>query len=456
MASSTILRRTAHAATSRGQATFWVLCLAAVLRLTTIFALKSYMTTETAYEHHVIATSLVMGLGFSFPFYGPLGLTSQQAPLVPILLAACYSVFGTGHPLALLAFQVIASIASLATVYAVSEIAGRIGGDRPRLLAGLGCAVYPAFVISVTHVQAVSFTTAWLALMVLTGFRAVEDPRPSRLILLAIWAGLGVLTDPVSTIPAALTIGYLAFVWGRVAGWRAVARDISLTAGIVMLIVAPWTMRNWMVHRRLILIKDSFWYVLWQGNGPDASGTDKLILSPQKVEQEPSGMDLVGRYRKLLRDRRQSVSVDSTLPADFRARLAQMPTEIERMDAFGVLIRDFIQENPRHYIRMCLRRLRYFIAFDPTNPKSSHPLYRFSYLGVGALGLVGALLTGRQRRHLALVYGAMLGVALPSIFIITSARFRLPAEAFLLILAALGASGIAYSLHHSDDTKATR
>lgn len=425
-----------------------VLGLAAVLRLAAIFGLRSYLTTETAYEHHVIASNLVTGLGFSFPFFGPLAPTSQQAPFVPLLLAACYAMFGVGHPLALLLFQVLATVASVATVYGVSEIAGSIGGDRPRLLAGLGCAVYPAFIISVTHIQAVPFVTAWLVLMVLWGFRTAEDFRPRNLVMLGVWAALGALTDPILLLPAALTLGYLGIVLKPRAGWSGVARCVGLMASVVMLATMPWTIRNWVVHQRLVPIKDSFWYVLWQGNGPEASGTDKLMHPQRESDPQPSVMDLAGRHRMLLRERRRSVSVDSVLPAEFRARLAQLPTEIERMDAFGVLIRDFLRENPGHYLRMCWRRLNYFIAFDPTNPKSSHPLYRLSYLATAALGLVGVVVAGSDRRLLTLIYGGIAGIALPSILIITSARFRLPAEAFLIVLGAVGVARLMSALDH--------
>ncbi len=440
MLSQSVQHNTAPGATSGGKTAIWVFGLAAILRLGTIFALRSYLATETAYEHHIIATNLIMGRGFSFPFYGPLGLTSQQAPLIPLLLAACYAVFGVGRPLALLLFQLFAVVASVASVYAISEIARQIGGDRARLLAGFGCAVYPAFVISVTHVQPVTFAMAWLALMVLAGLRIVEDHRHANLMMLGVWIGLGALTDPILLLPGAAILGYLGIVWRSRIGWPGAARYVGLTAVVVFVALTPWTIRNWAVHHRLMLIKDSFWYVLWQGNGPEASGTDKLILPPQDGEREASIMDFVGRYRRLLRERRQGISVDSVLPAEFRARLAQMPTEVERMDAFGVLIRGFLRENPAHYIRMCLRRLCYFATFDPTNPKSSHPLYRLSYLGAAALGLVGAITSGSRWRRLTLVYVAMIGVALPSILIITSARFRLPAEAFLIILAGLGVS----------------
>jgi hypothetical protein len=212
-----------------------VLGLAAVLRLAAIFVLRSYLTTETAYEHHVIATNLIMGRGFSFPFFGPAVPTSQQAPFVPLLLAACYAMFGVGHPLALLLFQVLATVASVATVYGVSEIAGGIGGKRPRLLAGLGCAVYPAFIISVTHIQAVPFVTAWLVLMVLWGFRTAEDFRPGNLVILGVWAALGALTDPTLLLPGIVTLGYLGTVWRSRAGWIGAAWCVGLTAGVIAL-----------------------------------------------------------------------------------------------------------------------------------------------------------------------------------------------------------------------------
>ena len=47
-------------------------------------------------------------------------------------------------------------------------------------------------------------------------------------------------------------------------------------AGVALLVIAPWTVRNWLVHGEPVFIKSTFGYAFWQGNSPGSWGTDKV------------------------------------------------------------------------------------------------------------------------------------------------------------------------------------
>ena len=43
------------------------------------------------------------------------------------------------------------------------------------------------------------------------------------------------------------------------------------------------------------------------------------------------------------------------------------------------------RDEPGRYARLCLRRLRYFVLFDETNPKTRSTVYRAGHLALSAL-----------------------------------------------------------------------
>jgi len=98
-----------------------------------------------------------------------------------------------------------------------------------------------------------------------------------------------------------------------------------------------------------------------------------------------------------------------------------------------------LSENPRNYLRMCGVRLGQMLWFDPTNPRAYVLSYRLSYLTLLVLATVGVGLSMTLRRpsywQMPLLAG--LGILVFHVLTITSARFRLPIEALLLLPAGL-------------------
>ncbi len=90
-------------------------------------------------------------------------------------------------------------------------------------------------------------------------------------------------------------------------------------------------------------------------------------------------------------------------------------------------------------MRLCLRRLRYFVLFDETNPKSRPLIYRLPHLGLTLLAAWGIwVCAGGDCRRLA---PTVLTVALITVFhvlTIVSARFHIPIEPLLGLWAAHG------------------
>ena len=112
-----------------------------------------------------------------------------------------------------------------------------------------------------------------------------------------------------------------------------------------------------------------------------------------------------------------------------------------------------LRADPMRYPRLCLQRLRYFVLFDETNPKTRSRLYRASHLGLTVLAVLGLIVARNDlRRRLG---PTLLVVALIVTFhtlTIVSARFHLVIEPIMAIWAA---SGLTRWDRQRDDSRAT-
>src|SRR4051812_6281071 len=82
-----------------------LIALAIAVRLAAVLVLQSHLVPRSTYEHGEIAANLLAGRGFSIRFLGVEGPTSQQAPLYPLMVAACYAIGGIEQPLSLLVLE---------------------------------------------------------------------------------------------------------------------------------------------------------------------------------------------------------------------------------------------------------------------------------------------------------------------------------------------------------------
>ena len=131
-------------------------------------------------------------------------------------------------------------------------------------------------------------------------------------------------------------------------------------------------MRNALVHGEFVAIKSTFGYAFWQGNCKLSEGTDKVRRASIEpiLRRGASESSLSGLNRALWEARHEAGYLDDiALTKDDYRRLGSV-SEPERS---RILFRRALAElgaDPWRYPRLCLRRLRYFVLFDETNPKS--------------------------------------------------------------------------------------
>ena len=417
-------------------------CLALGLRVAVVLVLRSEHAAPVAYEHGRIAENLLAGRGFSIEFLGTEGSTSQQAPFYPALLATAYWCFGVNTPQSVIAVELLQCIAGTGLVLAVVWLGWSMVPDRRAVgwIAGLGAAVYPTHLYMVTHLQ----VAPWAALLLTLLLAVVASPHWQATrrgaIIAGCLAGLLLLVEPILALAlpicaAAFWLGEKQNRWQDRFRWGSVGR-VALMVGVAALIVSPWIVRNWRVHRQFVFVKSTFGYAFWQGNNPISWGTDKIPKpSAEQLRLDHDGTP-AGVNRALWEARHETLYIDDVLlkPSGYREFAGLSEPERSRLLARRAL--RFIRHNPARYGRLCMNRLRYFLLFDETNPKAANRVYRWStiiWLVLASLGLLVSL--GRWREFWP-SYAVFFAVTLFHALVITSVRFRIPIEPLSFVWAA--------------------
>jgi len=414
-----------------------LIVLAVAARAAAVLVLQSHRVPRSTYEHGEIAANLLAGRGFAVRFLGADGPTSQQAPAYPILVAGAYALGGVGTPRSLLILELgQAALGGVLVGFAVILAAEAVPG-RPRLaiLAGLISALHPTLVYAATHVQVASLAAVLLTACLAWAYRAGRTGRWRDALGAGVALGLLALADPI----LGLVAPGMAWAILQGNGWRRSARLVATVAATAGLCVLPWVIRNARVHGEFVPIKSSFGYAFWQGNCSMSEGTDKVVRpSVERALNRGSG-NLRDLNAALWEARHEAGYLDdiALTPADYRKLGAVSEPERSRV-LFRRALAD-LRADPGRYPRLCLRRLRYFVLFDETNPKTRSPVYRVGHLGLTLLAALGLLIaTPEARRRLA---PTLLTAALIASFhamTIVSARFHLPIEPLMGLWAASG------------------
>lgn len=411
----------------------WVLIALAVLaRAAAVLVLQSHTVARSTYEHGEIAANLLAGRGFSVKFLGADGPTSQQAPVYPLVVAAAYAVGGVGTPRSLLVLELGQSALGGLLVAAVLMLAREVAPGRVWVAraAGLLVALHPTLVYAATHVQVALLAAALLAATLAWAYRTARTGRAGDAAATGALLALLMLTDPI--------LGLAGAGVGLAIGRRArLLAAVGLTAAAGL---APWTVRNARVHGEFVAVKSTFGYAFWQGNCTLSEGTDKVVRpSVERALASGTARDPRGLNAALWAARHEAGYLDDVAltAADYRALAAVSEPERSRL-LFCRALAD-LRADPGRYPRLCLRRLRYFLLFDETNPKTRNAVYRAAHLGLSAAAVLGLLLARPTARHrlLPTVVPAALIAAFHTLTIV-SARFHIPLEPLLALWAACG------------------
>ena len=140
-----------------------------------------------------------------------------------------------------------------AVVVVVGLLGRRIGGTRVGLLAAAVAAFYPRFVMLDAELSSEGLFALTVGVLLLMAYRFVERPTRRRALGLGMLVGLaalaheeGLLFLPVLVIPLA---------WRTDPQLRRRLTAVTILGTLV--VIAPWTMRNWFAFHQVVPVANS-------------------------------------------------------------------------------------------------------------------------------------------------------------------------------------------------------
>jgi hypothetical protein len=424
-----------------------LIAIAIVSRMGAVWVLQSHLVPRSTYEHGEIASNMLAGRGFAIKFLGADGPTSQQAPVYPTIVAAAYAIGGVETPRALFLLEMGQSIVGGLLVLGVVRLCRFLAPGQPWMAwsAGLIVALHPTLVYAATHVQVATLGATLLTWTLVWAYETGSRGRTHDSVITGGLLGLLALTDPILALAA---VGVVLAIWQAGSGvpghLQRSFRLITIVGIVSLTIISPWLVRNFLVHGEFVAIKSTFGYAFWQGNCSLSEGTDKVVRPSVEhiLGRQLAGSKLSDLNRTLWQARHEAGYLDDIALTKADYRLLGSVSEPERSRILFNRALANLTADPGRYVRLCLRRLRYFIFFDETNPKARALAFQVPHFMLTGLAVIGLLLTPRSvRKRLGPTIAVVALITLFHCLTIVSTRFHIPIEPLLAIWGAAGLVG---------------
>jgi hypothetical protein len=237
------------------------------------------------------------------------------------------------------------------------------------------------------------------------------------------WLGLGTVLGLTALLRQTILLWIpfllLWIAWagrGRVRLWGP-----GLALSVVVLLILPWTVRNYIVYKAFLPLNSNAGYALYSANHPDHG------IRFDQDYPAPLPTDLID---KVLNE-------------------AQWNTELAKRGL------QFVLDDPQRYLLLSLNRVGIFFNFWFSSESSliSNLMRVFSYGLYLPFFLYGLALSWRSRQKASLVY--LFAMVFSALHILTwaSIRYRLPVDAVMLPFAGLAVHSLWYRMRSLAGTR---
>jgi 4-amino-4-deoxy-L-arabinose transferase-like glycosyltransferase len=372
-----------------------------------------------------IAVSLDGGSGFTV---GPTATqpSSDYSPGLPLLVAGIYELTGGVHEqLARLALALIGALAAL-FAYLIGR---RLSGPLAGLIGAGAVAIYPALLEYQGMLMGEPLAATLLSGAVLATLWAAEAHRRRATWLLpgALFGALALVRPEYLAVALLVGLVVAAKDWRR-ERWASATGAAALIAGLV-LVVAPWTVRNAIALGRFVPVSTGGGQVLFAGTYLP-SGGDPERVGEEVVERHPGlfGPHAVERLRmeqilaRLAAQRYPGTESDRAL--------ARMGREQLWHD---------VSEEPLEYAGFVAAKVARIWWHGPRDVMRE-PGWELLHWALVALGLVGLVVLAKQRRWEALLLATIfVAITAISALLVASPRRVLVMMPLVAGLAGVGA-----------------
>jgi 4-amino-4-deoxy-L-arabinose transferase-like glycosyltransferase len=331
--------------------------------------------------------------------------SSFRPPLFPFFLAFIYGIFGYRFWIV----RVIQAILSSITVFPLFGTLKRIWQGEIAIWAAWIWALYPSSI----YLSGRFYTETLFVLLLVTAFYLLlksEDLKTTFLCGLTL--GFASLTRANGFVILPFLILWLLLIFPIK---KFLMRSLFLFLGTILVIV-PWTVRNYLVMHRFVFIQSNGGVTLYAGNNPYANGgypsgnwLEKLGLTGKVYNRPPifKGMNEADSDRKFYR-----------------------------------MAIEWIRENPIDFLKLLPLKFKYtwspFTTSQLPIAKNYRNLYALFFMGILSLALLGFFISLKTWKRDFLLFSPILGFTISALIFCGSTRLRFPADPFLIAFSAKG------------------
>lgn len=366
------------------------------------------------YELGRVARAIAAGQGFSSPLrMVDSGPTAWFTPIYPYLVAAIFKIWGIYSDQSRAIIQTLNCAFMSLTIIPIYSIARKTFGEAVALGASWIWVFLPT---SLFFAVAWIWDTSLIALFLALIFWATLAMHEARTTWSwagygALW-GIGVLINPSVLSLFPFLVGWV--IWESRRDGAPWIKYSCATILVFAVALVPWTVRNYRVFGKIIVLRSNFGLELWLGNNPGVPDSWSPWLHPNDNLQEALKYKRMGEIAYMAEKQQQAFAFIRTHP----------------MDTLRFTFHRFVD----NWLN---------VSDSPIDSWSYSPLYVKLFVVLNILlplfSLLGALFAYRTGCPEAFPY-AIVMLVFPLVFYLThtSPRYRFPMDPIMMVLSAYG------------------
>jgi 4-amino-4-deoxy-L-arabinose transferase-like glycosyltransferase len=243
----------------------WLPALGIGLRLAYVLLTgKSELAWGDEVTYDLLAQNVAAGRGYCFVPGQP---SLMRAPLYPLILAGLYALFGHHYAVALGVQVLIGGLSAAALVVVGRQLSGTLAAS---ILAGCLFACHPLLIFAAGLLYSETIYLFLLLLFTYSCLKMAEGQgKKGWAVVAGLLLGASVLMKP-NLLLFPLAVGL--WLWIALRSFRRALWLGALVALATLIVVLPWTWRNYRVSGALVPVSANSGLNLWQGNHPEADG----------------------------------------------------------------------------------------------------------------------------------------------------------------------------------------
>jgi len=243
-----------------------------------------------------------------------LSSAAHVGPLYPTLLAVLYSLVGHRPEWV----PMLHVLCDLGAVWCIYRVGTTLWGSWVGAWAAALVFLYPAYWTYDPRIRSEALLTLLVSLWLWATVLCSQSPSSRRYALVGIAAGLTVLCKPVALILALLLTGLIGIGADRFS--RKMVHAV-VYGGTCIVLVAPWSVRNYTLFDQFIPVSAGMGAGLWMGSDPVSHGSWPMPLEREQAIWESAGITPLPYAHAMY-----EVRTDQLLREKGLARIAADPT----------------------------------------------------------------------------------------------------------------------------------